>query len=297
MESNNLESTPLNISFLQLLSFVFIWLCCALVGSLILTSFMQGSGLTSMEEILEQIKTTQNGDFMNQLRYFQIVGHLSNYFLPGVLFIFWWHRKQPWKKMYLDQAPTWKNLLASFAAILVLFPFVSWIYYWNMELLPTDWIALDKLELQMAFLNMRNSYELFLNIFLLGVVAAVGEELVFRGIIQRIVERLVGNVHGGAFITAALFSFIHFQWEGFVARFILGLLFCYLLIYTRNLWVPILMHFFFNSIQVIIPYFSPESIKQVGETTEVPIVIAIISILLFSIIWKLFILNKNIIYK
>lgn len=297
MELNNLESTSPQTSFLQLLSFVFIWLCCALFGSLILSPFMQGSGLTSLAEILEQIRTTKDGDFVNKLRYFQIIGHLSNYFLPGVFFMFWWHRAEPWKKMQLHQAPTWKNLLASFTAILVLFPFVSWVYYWNMYLLPADWIASDKLELQAAFLNMRNSYELLLNIFLLGVVAAVGEELVFRGIIQRIVERLIGNVHGSAFITATLFSFIHFQWEGFIARFIMGLLFCYLLVYTRNLWVPILMHFFFNSIQVIIPYFSSESIKEVGEIREVPIVGALIGILLFSIVFKLFIVDKNIILK
>lgn len=297
MESNKLEKNGANHPFLELSTFAFIWLGCALVGGMILSVVIKAYGWAGMSEILAAVKTNPDGTLINQLRYVQIIAHLSNYFLPSVLFIFWWHRKQPCKKMQLNQAPSWKNLLAALAAVLVLFPFVSWIYYWNTQLLPDDWIGEDKLALQAAFLNMRNGYELLLNIFLLGVVAALGEELVFRGIIQRIIERWSGSVHWSAFLTAALFSFIHFQWEGFVARFILGLLFCYLLVYTKNLWVPIIMHFFFNSIQVVIPYFNPEAVSKVGETTEVPIWIALISILLFSIIWKLFILNKNIIYK
>jgi membrane protease YdiL (CAAX protease family) len=296
MESNNLENNPA-APLVQLLSFAFIWLCCASVGSLLVSLFTQGNNWTSIAAIVEQIQNSEDGDLVNQLRYVQIIGHLSNYFLPALIFIVAWYRPKVWAAVQLSKAPPLKITLISLVAVFTLFPFISWVYYWNMNLIPADWVGQDKLELQAAFLNMRNGYELLLNIFLLGVVAALGEELVFRGIIQRILTQWSGQVHSSAFITAALFSFIHFQWEGFAARFLLGLLFCYLLIYTQNLWVPILLHFCFNSIQVIIPYFNPEMVKAVGETTEIPLLVALLSLGTFGIIWKTFILNKNKIYK
>lgn len=296
MELNNLENNP-STSLAQLLSFAFIWLCCALMGSLLLSVFTEGNNWTSLSVILEQVNNAKDGTLINKLRYVQIIGHLSNYLLPALIFLFVWYRPKIWPAIQLDQAPPLKITLISLVAIFTLFPFISWVYYWNMNLIPSDWIGQDKLELQAAFLNMRNGYELLLNIFLLGVVAALGEELVFRGIIQRILTQWSGQVHGSAFLTAALFSFIHFQWEGFVARFLLGLLFCYLLIYTQNLWIPILLHFCFNSIQVVIPYFHPELVKDAGESVAIPLWVALLSLGSFSIIWKTFILNKNKIYK
>jgi len=296
MELNNLENNP-STPLLQLLSFAFIWLCCALMGSLFLSFFTQGNNWTSLSVILDQINNSKDGELVNQLRYVQIIGHLSNYLLPALIFLFAWYRPQVWATTQLAKAPSLKITLISLVAVFALFPFISWVYYWNMTLIPTDWISTDKLELQAAFLNMRNGYELFLNIFLLGVVAALGEELVFRGIIQRILTQWSGQVHGSAILTAVLFSFIHFQWEGFVARFLLGLLFCYILVYTQNLWIPILLHFCFNSIQVVIPYFNPELVKDAGETVAIPLLGALLSLGIFSIIWKVFILNKNKIYK
>lgn len=297
MESNNKQSTLISTSFLQLLSFAIIWLICAFVGGALLTLWMQSNGWTSMSVILEEVSQSKNVSLINQLRYIQLLGHLSNYLLPALVFAFWWYGQQAWKKMQLHHRPPLPLLLSSLLAIFVLFPFVSWVYYWNMQWLPKDWIGYDKLEMQAVFMNMPSQYELFLNLLLLGVVAALGEELVFRGIIQPILERLTNSIHGSAFLTAALFSFIHFQWEGFLARFILGLLFCYLLIYTRNLWIPIIMHFIFNSMQVINAYFNPEMIKEVGQLAAVPIGIATGSFLLFCIVWKFLIVDKSINYK
>ena len=296
MESNKLGQAP-STPLVQLLSFVFIWLCCTSIGSLLLSFFMQGNNWTSLSIIVEQVRNSEDGNLINQLRYVQIIGHLSNYLLPALIFIFAWYRPQVWAMIQLAKAPPLKTTLVGLIALFLLFPFISWVYYWNMNLIPNDWIGQDKLELQAAFLNMRNGYEFLLNIFLLGVVAALGEELVFRGIIQKILTQWSGQVHSSVLITAALFSFIHFQWEGFVARFLLGLLFCYLLVYTQNLWIPILLHFCFNSIQVVIPYFNPELIQNAGETTEIPLLVALLSLAMFSLIWKTFILNKNKIYK
>jgi membrane protease YdiL (CAAX protease family) len=211
--------------------------------------------------------------------------------------MWWWHQRRAWEKLKLNRTPRWKNVLVGVALVFILFPFVSWLYYWNTALLPDDWIGKDKLAMQEAFLRMRNGYELLVNLFLLGVVAALGEELIFRGIIQRIIQEWSSNVHVAAFVTAALFSFIHFQWEGFIARFVLGLLFCYLLVYTQNLWVPIIMHFVFNSVQVVIPYLYPETIDQLGEAKAIPVIAAVGSVVLFSIVFKLFILNSNHNYK
>jgi hypothetical protein len=89
---------------------------------------------------------------------------------------------------------------------------------------------------------------------MIGIIPAVGEELLFRGIIQRVLIQWTRNKHLGVWIAAILFSALHFQFYGFVPRALLGVMFGYMLIISGNLWLPVIAHFINNTVAVIAYY-------------------------------------------
>ena len=97
---------------------------------------------------------------------------------------------------------------------------------------------------------------LLLNLFIIALIPAVGEELTFRGILQQGLTRSMKNPHVAIWLSAALFSFIHFQFYGFLPRMFLGLLLGYLFYITGSLWTNIAMHFLNNGTAVVLYYLN-----------------------------------------
>jgi uncharacterized protein len=95
--------------------------------------------------------------------------------------------------------------------------------------------------------------------FLLGVVViallpAIGEELVFRGMLQPELFRATGNYHTAIWISAIIFSAFHMQFFGFVPRMLLGALFGYLYMWSGNLLIPMIAHFVNNGFSLLMMY-------------------------------------------
>ncbi|MEM1122064.1 MAG: CPBP family intramembrane glutamic endopeptidase, partial [Bacteroidota bacterium] len=105
--------------------------------------------------------------------------------------------------------------------------------------------------------------------------------LLFRGIIQQNLEKRSQNPHLAIWITALIFSFIHFQFQGFFPRVLLGTLLGYLFVWTRNLWIPIIAHFVYNSGQVLLQYGYQQGFLELDldKVESVPIWLVGISIL------------------
>lgn len=122
-------------------------------------------------------------------------------------------------------------------------------------------------ELTKLFINTNSISGLVFNVFMIGIIPAIGEELLFRGVIQRIFTEWTRNKHIGIWITAILFSALHLQFYGFVPRAILGAMFGYLLIWSGNLWLPILAHFVNNTTAVIAYYFYNKGVIKIDPDT------------------------------
>lgn len=93
--------------------------------------------------------------------------------------------------------------------------------------------------------------DLIMNILIIGIMAGVGEELLFRGAIQRLLATTNLGPHVAIWLTAFLFSAIHMQFFGFVPRLLLGAFFGYLLYWSDSLWVPVAAHTFNNIVYVV----------------------------------------------
>ncbi len=120
-----------------------------------------------------------------------------------------------------------------------------------------DWmhnqeIQLSKLTKQLLVMN--SVLALVVNLLMIAIIPAIGEELFFRGCLQRIFKRWIGNYHAAIWVTAIIFSAIHIQFYGFLPRMLLGALFGYLLVWSKSLWLPMLAHFLNNATAVITAY-------------------------------------------
>ncbi|GIT28142.1 MAG: hypothetical protein Ct9H300mP1_01880 [Planctomycetaceae bacterium] len=82
-------------------------------------------------------------------------------------------------------------------------------------------------------------------VFVLAVLPAVGEELVFRGVIGRGLVARGGIVHG-IFLTSLLFAMAHINPAHAMSVFPLGVLLHVVHLATRSILAPILLHFLIN---------------------------------------------------
>jgi uncharacterized protein len=129
---------------------------------------------------------------------------------------------------------------------------------------------------------------LALNVFMIAVLPAIGEEMLFRGVLQKIFGRIFKSGHTAVWVTAILFSALHFEFLGFLPRLILGLVFGYLYLWSGKLWLSILAHFVNNAVPTIAAFIfgyedimndvAPELWKQV---LVLPIPATIIFVILF----------------
>jgi membrane protease YdiL (CAAX protease family) len=137
-----------------------------------------------------------------------------------------------------------------------------------------------------------NKGELMLALFVIAVLPAIGEELVFRGLLQPQLHKHMGNIHAAIWISAILFSTMHMQFYGFVPRVLLGALFGYLYYWSGNLWIAILAHFVNNGFSVVMLYLYQQKMSELDinstEAAPWPVVVgaAVISFTLLYIFKK-----------
>ncbi|MEM9673154.1 MAG: CPBP family intramembrane glutamic endopeptidase [Bacteroidota bacterium] len=110
---------------------------------------------------------------------------------------------------------------------------------------------------------------LLVGLVVIAVLPAIGEELVFRGVVQPKLHQLVGNPHLAIWLAAFLFSAIHLQFYGFFPRLLLGALFGYLFYWSGNLWYAIFAHFVNNGFTLVMLYLYQQDVTDLDmEATE-----------------------------
>lgn len=115
--------------------------------------------------------------------------------------------------------------------------------------------------------------ELMIAMLVIAVVPAVGEELLFRGLIQTRINRIVRNPHLAIWIAAILFSAFHMQFYGFVPRVLLGALFGYLFYWSGSLVLAMVAHFVNNGFSLIMVYLHRQGTLDfnIDDTESVPL--------------------------
>lgn len=144
--------------------------------------------------------------------------------------------------------------------------FNALLIYWNSHLALPEFMSeteawMREMEGQMAELtkfltDFQSIPELLMGLLVIGVLAGIGEEMFFRGLLQPKVHLYTGNAHLGVWVTAIIFSAIHVQFFGFLPRVFLGAIFGYMYLYSGSLVYPIFGHILNNSFTVLLVYMA-----------------------------------------
>jgi membrane protease YdiL (CAAX protease family) len=105
-----------------------------------------------------------------------------------------------------------------------------------------------------AFLSTTTTAGLLVNIFMITILPAISEELLFRGALAGLFKNWTRNTHIAVFLSAAIFAAIHLQFYGFLPRFLLGIALGYLYFWSGSLWLPITAHFTNNFLSVMVEF-------------------------------------------
>ena len=157
------------------------------------------------------------------------------------------------------------GFFVAIGATILAIPFINILAEWNTALhLPDFMEPLERWMRQTQSSNdemlkilapMRNPYDIGINVLMMAILPAIGEELLFRGVLQRQFQTIFRNPHVAILVTAIIFSAIHLQFLGFFSRTLLGMLFGYLFYFSKNIWLPIIAHFINNFLALMLVLF------------------------------------------
>ena len=161
----------------------------------------------------------------------------------------------------------------SILAILFCGPFISALQGWNQAMpLPSGLEKVLKTMEETAkvvteLLVYQPTWSGFLlAAIVIGIIPAIAEELVFRGIMQKELKEENWNPHVIIWVTAIVFSAIHLQFYGFFPRLLLGAMMGYMAWWTNSLSAPMIFHCI-NNLSTLIA-FNLYKYKNLGPDPE-----------------------------
>lgn len=178
--------------------------------------------------------------------------------------------RRPMEMLGVNRTGTWLSIGGILLVYAVGIPFLNQVIWWNSQMhfppaLQTLEQTLREWEESAAgatgvILAGSSVGTLMVNILTIGVVTGICEELVFRGAFQRIIGSGPVGPHLAIWITAVVFSILHFQFFGFMPRVLLGAFFGYLFYWTGSIWVSATAHAINNSIYVLVAWLTANGI-------------------------------------
>ena len=242
---------------------------------------------TNLNFSITSLVNYSDSDTLISLKIIQLFSTIGLFVTPLLIYSYVTGFKFKWN-MQISR----RSLFLVLVSMLLVNPFVSFIYDWNMGLdLPAYLISNKNTELlTLAFLNAKTIWALFFNILVLAIGPALGEELFFRGYLQQQLSKILASHHLGIISSAILFSAIHFQFQAFFPRLALGILLGYFFYWSGSLTLAIIAHFFNNLIVVLFSYSNFSSYSKLLENNYT---INELLFSLFGLFVVLFLLQKD----
>ena len=288
---------PPAMKLVLLAGVIFLGLLISGVLTIIISTFYIQGGTAGLAHITSDLTSKEN---IFLLKIMQVINHLGMFIIPAMAFAYLINRNVT-TFLKLNKGISLINLIYIVIIIFAAMPVMEWLIYLNENIqFPSSmetWMKATETQaaqLTEAFLNV-NTYSAFLfNLFVIAIIPAIGEEFVFRGSLQRIIQDWVKNPHIAIFVTAIIFSAVHVQFYGFIPRMFLGAVLGYVFFWTNNLWYPIMLHFLNNAFTVTMYFLKNRGvfdINPIENKISGSVVIIILSTVLLIIF--LYLLQKQ----
>lgn len=205
--------------------------------------------------------------------------------------------RRPATLLGVDRAPGLWPVVLTVCTMIVASPLMDVIIKWNASISFPE--SLSTLEQSLRSAEQRASQavevifgphsagNLVISLLIIGVLAGFSEELFFRGAMQRLLQSAPVPGWGAVWITAAIFSLIHFQAFGFVPRLLLGAYFGYLMLWSGSVWLPVIAHTVNNSLYVILRYTTGSGELDIADSSASWLTVASSAMLTAVGLWLL----------
>jgi len=224
-------------------------------------------------ETLSGIAIPETRNEINLLKFMQLINQFGTFLIPPFLFAFLVSTDIR-EYLGLQKKPNLLPVLSAIILIYLLLPVINELVRINQNMsLPSclsaveEWMRVSEMraeKMTKAFMRTTSIKGLLINLLIIGVLAAVGEELLFRAVLIRVFRSWFKSSNWAVIISAFIFSAFHLQFYGFLPRFLLGLVFGYLFVWSGSLFLPIIAHFINNASAVIISFLMNRGIVEVS---------------------------------
>lgn len=214
---------------------------------------------------------------LNVLKIIQGISQIFTFMLPS--FIFLKINKIEIKDFWgMNTSLSWKTILISIGLLAAAIPFIDWLVVVNSKLVLPEWMngidnwmrnkQVENEEIMTRLLSVNNIGGLLFNILIIAIIPAIGEEFLFRGVLQKMLVNKMRSHHWAIFITSIVFSAAHMEFYSFLPRVILGMILGYTFYYSGSIIVPIILHFLNNTFSITAFYYYYNYIYN-GETFDI----------------------------
>jgi uncharacterized protein len=225
-------------------------LIVASIVSVIVFIGMTGVGAFNIE------KELFNPKHINAIKTIQVISTLFTFLVPAFLFALIVH-KQPSVYLGFKRKATFKQV-----GIVILIGVVG-IAVGGLLAEVNEWIPISK-SLEATFkaaekkyadqvlliAKMNNVVDYLSAMLIIALLPAIFEELFFRGALQQLLTQWFKMPIVAILVTSIVFSAIHLSYYGFLTRAFLGVGLGLVYYYSKNIWLPIIIHFVNNGIAV-----------------------------------------------
>lgn len=141
--------------------------------------------------------------------------------------------------------------------------------------------------------SFQNIWQFLFGFLIIAIIPAIGEELLFRGLIQNLFDVALKNKHAAIWLTAFIFGAIHMQFYGIVPRILLGALFGYLYFWSGHLTIAMLAHFINNGFTLVLLYLSQEGLIEYDLSSKENTPHFMVIVFFFLVVSGLLLLFRN----
>lgn len=253
--------------------------------------------------IYHESSMLEASDPVTAIRISQSLVTIGSFLVPALLFAYCQDRQ--WFEYNSANRPAPQSMVTMVLLLSVtLLPVVGALSAFNQNIMPQEGAVAEFMRTLEDAANhilelvtgQRSSWDLIANILIFAVLAGICEEFFFQGALQPLLMRWCKNPHIGILLTALIFSALHFQFYGFIPRFLLGVYLGYLFFWSRSLWLPVLAHVLHNALSLMVDYtlqgrgIDTDNLQYTDVSGSIPVAAtcALLSAMAIVYLWRIY---------
>lgn len=270
----------------------------SVLGLLIVLPFID----IKLAEIPDIYNNLSSGFNVNLLKYIQGLNTIGLFIIPPFIIAYFMGQKSV-DFLNLKFSKKFLTIIYVIVSMLISLPLINFLAEINAGFKLPEFLSGFEQRLKEAeesaqyitniFVNVNTFNGYLVNLLVIAILPAIGEEFIFRGMFQKFFIGWAKNIHAGILLAAILFSAFHFQFYGFLPRMLMGVFFGYLLVWSKSIWLPVIAHFINNAFAVTFYYLYNIKLinvdfENIGAEKDMIFTVIISTILLTGLIYGIY---------